>query len=247
CTILGKTAPVKFLGKDADEAAFCLLAEPTWLQTNFEAIRNRQMWKLARQAMHASNLQIGSYWELIPIRRRYDRVRRAYERFALHDVFDEAMVVKGAKSAFAMIAQAMYKLRTLVGENSFSSLVDMQLCRPVNAQRYQRVVSTWSENRRRMFDLSPEDIIWVAPGAYGLFQDIWTTRRRNGTFLAYRIHVTGLYRKKLLYGQYYPYYGYYGWYGKREAGFEPRPLRVQRQAGVRGLETTTITITPGRR
>ncbi|KAH7722142.1 hypothetical protein AAVH_10317 [Aphelenchoides avenae] len=196
CTILAKTASVKFLGKDADEAAFCLLAEPTWLQTRFEAIQKRQMWKLARQAMHASNLQIGSYWELIPIRRRYDRVRRAYERFALHDVFDEAMVVNGAKSAFAMIAQAMYK-------NSFSSLVDMQLCRPENAVRYQNVVSTWSEKRRRMFDLSPEDIIWVAPGAYGLFQDIWTTRRRNGTFLAYRIHVTGLYRKKLLYGQLY--------------------------------------------
>ncbi|KAH7722146.1 hypothetical protein AAVH_10321 [Aphelenchoides avenae] len=49
------------------------------------------------------------------------------------------------------------------------------------------------------------------------------------------------------YGYGYPYYGYYGWYGKREAGFASRPLRAERQAGVWGLETTTISIPPGRR
>ncbi|KAH7722141.1 hypothetical protein AAVH_10316 [Aphelenchoides avenae] len=65
--------------------------------------------------------------------------------------------------------------------------------------RIERAVSEWSDKQRSIFKITPEDVLGVAPGAYDMYQDIWTVRRPWGSYLVYRVHVPALYRSRLLY------------------------------------------------
>uniref|UniRef100_A0A9J2Q483 Uncharacterized protein n=1 Tax=Ascaris lumbricoides TaxID=6252 RepID=A0A9J2Q483_ASCLU len=120
------------------------------------------------------------------------RARLFHKTFGNYDIFDQRAIIKGARKAFELISQSIYK-------NDLHGLAERSICSEKTVERFSEVMHEMSTKQHNLLNLSQEDIISIAPGVLGPFQNIRQLLRENVVHLTYSILCCALYKKKILF------------------------------------------------
>ncbi|VDK43886.1 unnamed protein product [Anisakis simplex] len=120
------------------------------------------------------------------------RARLFYRTFSKYDILDQRAIIQGARKAFEVISQSIYK-------NELQGLIDRNICNAKKIRRFEEVMHEMSDRQKRLLDLSQNDIISIAPGVLGPFQNIRQVLLENVVHLTYSILCCAFYRKEILF------------------------------------------------
>ncbi|KHN86855.1 hypothetical protein Tcan_02669 [Toxocara canis] len=120
------------------------------------------------------------------------RARLFHKTFRKYEIFDQRAIIKGARRAFELISQSIYK-------NELHDLVERNICSVKTIQRFSEAMHEMTPRQHDLLDLSQDDIVSIAPGVLGPFQNIRQVLRENVVHLTYSILCCAFYRKKILY------------------------------------------------
>ncbi|VDM25955.1 unnamed protein product [Toxocara canis] len=120
------------------------------------------------------------------------RARLFHKTFRKYEIFDQRAIIKGARRAFELISQSIYK-------NELHDLVERNICSVKTIQRFSEAMHEMTPRQHDLLDLSQDDIVSIAPGVLGPFQNIRQVLRENVVHLTYSILCCAFYRKKIHY------------------------------------------------
>lgn len=119
------------------------------------------------------------------------RARFWHNFFSREGIFDQRPIIEGVRQAFEVVCQAICK-------RNLSDLVKRGICSDKIVDRFTGVMGEMSPRQHALLDVTKDDIISVAPGALGPFQNI----RLGGTeepLIIYSILCCAFFKKLLLF------------------------------------------------
>lgn len=122
---------------------------------------------------------------------RMIRARFWHNFFSREEIFDQRAIIEGVRQAFEVVCQAICK-------RNLNDLVKRGICSDKIVDRFTGVMGEMSPRQHALLDVTKDDIISVAPGALGPFQNI----RLGGTetpLIIYSILCCAFFKKLLLF------------------------------------------------